>query len=368
MAPLLHLTDDAPGQRRRRRPPANRPSRPLPSVRTGVLAAVGNTPLVRLDRLPLHGIQAFAKLEGCNPGGSMKDRPALTMIEAAVANGSLTPGGTIVESSSGNLGAALAQAGAVLGFAVVIVADELTNHDTIRRIRALGATVEVVRSSHDDARPLLRRRMDRVAELCDAIPDAFWPSQYSNLANPRAHQIGTMREIDVALGGRVDVVVVPVSTTGTLRGCWDYLREHRRATTVVAVDVVGSALFGHCAGRRVLPGVGAGVPTELSERAQFDELIRVDALDSVVAARRLARREGILAGGSSGAALAALGSIAPNIDAGARCAVILPDSGGPYLRTVFDDEWVEAELGVSPPVLDRLVHGTLWTGHRQEAP
>lgn len=332
---------------------------PVPSV----LGAIGSTPLVRLDRVGLPTVRPFAKLEGLNPGGSMKDRPALRMLVAATLAGQLVPGGVVVESSSGNLGCALAQACAVLGFDLVVVVDELTNADTIRRIEALGGRVEVVRAAAGDRAPLLERRLARVRDLVSTIPGAYWPSQYSNPDNPAAHTIGTMREIDEALDGDVDVVLVPTSTTGALNGCADYLAEHGRATTIVAVDAVGSVLFGGAAGPRLIPGIGAGVASALSERARFDRLVRVGDLDAIVALRRLAKREGILAGGSSGAVLAALGEIAPSLPAGARCAMVFADTGVPYLSTIFDDEWVEHRLGVTTIELAAMVASDRWLGH-----
>lgn len=332
---------------------------PVPSV----LGAIGSTPLVRLDRIGLPDVTVFAKLEGLNPGGSMKDRPALRMLVAATLAGELAPGGVVVESSSGNLGCALAQACAVLGHQLIVVVDELTNADTIRRIEALGGRVDVVRSTPGDRTPLLERRIDRVRELVGSLPGAYWPSQYSNTNNPAAHTIGTMREIDEALGGEVDVVVLPTSTTGTLRGCAEYLSEHGRDTRIVAVDAVGSALFGGTSGRRLIPGIGAGVASALSKEARYDDLVRVTDLDSIVAVRRLARREGVLAGGSSGAVLAALGGLAPTLPPGARCAVVLADTGAPYLSTLFDDEWVEQHLGVGPVELGAMVASDRWSGH-----
>lgn len=328
-----------------------------------VLGAIGSTPLVRLDRVGLPAVTAFAKLEGLNPGGSMKDRPALRMLVAATLAGQLAPGGVVVESSSGNFGAALAQASAVLGFELVVVVDELTPADTIRRIEALGGRVEVVGAAAHDRTPLLERRLARVRELVSTIPGAYWPSQYSNPDNPAAHTIGTMREIDEALDGEVDVVLLPTSTTGTLNGCADYLADHGRATTIVAVDAVGSVLFGGAAGPRLIPGIGAGVASALSERARYDRLVRVSDLDAVVALRRLAQREGILAGGSSGAVLAALGGIAPSLRSGARCAIVFADTGVPYLSTIFDDEWVERRLGVAPISLAEMVASDRWLGH-----
>ena len=157
-----------------------------------------------------------------------------------------------------------------------------------------------------------------------------------------------MREIDEALDGELDYLFVATSTTGTLRGCGDYVREHGRATRIVAVDSAGSALFGGRRGRRVVPGFGAGVETNLSAGADFDELLRVSDLDCVVGCRRLVEREAILAGGSSGGVAFALEAAAERMQPGSRCAVIFPDGGSGYLETVYDDAWVERELGCGP--------------------
>jgi cysteine synthase A len=164
-----------------------------------------------------------------------------------------------------------------------------------------------------------------------------------------------MREIDEALDGRLDYLFVATSTTGTLRGCGDYLREHGRSTRIVAVDSAGSALFGGLRGARRLPGFGAGVETGLSATADFDELVRVSDLDCVVGCRRLAEREAILAGASSGGVAFALEALAAQMEAGSRCAAIFPDGGTGYLETVYDDAWVERELGCGPGRLAALV-------------
>jgi cysteine synthase A len=164
-----------------------------------------------------------------------------------------------------------------------------------------------------------------------------------------------MREIDEALEGRLDYLFVATSTTGTLRGCGDYLREHGRSTRVIAVDSTGSALFGGRRGTRRLPGFGAGVETDLSAGAEFDELVRVSDLDCVVGCRRLAEREAILAGASSGGIAFAVEALATQMAPGSRCAAIFADGGAGYLETVYDDTWVERELGCPPARLAALV-------------
>jgi 2,3-diaminopropionate biosynthesis protein SbnA len=328
-------------------PPDATRQHPLPV--DGVLGAIGNTPLVALRRLLDNPrIHVWAKLEAANPGGSSKDRPAARMIADALRDGSIAPGGTVIESTSGNMGVGLAQACCYHGLRLICVVDSRAHDLNVRTLRALGAEVRVVNRPDPATGDLLTARLALVEHLVATTPGAFWPNQYANASNPAAHAAGTMREIDEALDGAVDVVFVATSTTGTLHGFGDYLREHGRATQLVAVDAVGSALFGGVRAARALPGFGAGVETELSRSAAFDRLIRVSDIDCVVGCRRLVAREAILAGGSSGAVASALASLAPQLPDGSRCALVFPDGGAGYLRTVYDDEWVAATLGYTP--------------------
>jgi cysteine synthase A len=215
-------------------------------------------------------------------------------------------------------------------------------------MRALGADVRVIAHPDPATGDLLVARMSAVERLLAQIPNSFWPDQYANDSNPAAHAAGTMREIDEALGGDIDHLFVATSTTGTLRGCGAYLREQGRSTRLVAVDSTGSALFGGVRATRRMPGFGAGVETGLSAEAEFDELMRVSDLDCVVGCRRLAEREAILAGASSGAVAFALEAAAAGMAPGSRCVAIFHDGGAGYLETVYDDGWVERELGCDP--------------------
>ena len=317
-----------------------------------MLEAIGDTPLVALRRyLDRPDIGVWAKLEACNPGGSTKDRPAAGMLQDALECGLIGAGTTVIESSSGNMGVGLAQACRYHGMALICVVDARAHEINVRVMRALGADVRVVSRPDPETGDLLAARLKLVRELLASTPGSFWPDQYANASNPAAHAAGTMREIDDALDGELDYLVVATSTTGTLRGCWDYLREHGRETQVVAVDAIGSALFGGTRGTRMLPGFGAGVQTELSAAATFDRLVRVSDLDCVVGCRRLADREAILAGASSGGVVTALERLAARISPGSRCVAILPDGGTGYLRTVYDDAWVQRELGCAPAAL-----------------
>jgi len=331
------------------------PTRPCASV----LDAIGNTPLIALRRYPLRAdIEVWGKLEASNPAGSSKDRSATRLILDAVADGRIGAGTTVVESTSGNLGVGLAQACRYLGLALICVVDSRTHETNLRTMRALGAEVRVVDEEAAAGGDLLAARLELVERLATTIPDAHWPNQYENPSSPAAHAEGTMREIDEALDGRIDYLFVATSTTGTLRGCCDYLDRERRATRVVAVDAEGSALFGGSRRSRRLPGFGAGVPTELSKSAWFDDLVRVDDAACVVGARRLIDREALFVGASAGGVAAAFDSLAPTMAPGSRCALIFADGGAGYLDSIYDDEWVEAELGIDRVNLDALVGGT----------
>ena len=322
----------------------------------GILEAIGDTPLVGLRRyLNRPDIDLWAKLEASNPGGSVKDRPAARILHDALESRLVSRASTVIESSSGNLGVGLAQACRYYGMRLICVVDSRTHDTNIRMMRALGADVRVVDRPDPETGDLLTARLKLVGTLLESTPDAFWPDQYANRSNPAAHAAGTMREIDEALDGELDYLFVATSTTGTLRGCRDYLREHERDTQVVAVDAVGSALFGGARGVRRLPGFGAGVQTPLSRAASFDRLIRVSDLDCVVGCRRLADREAIVAGASSGAVAVAVAALAPQLTPGSRCAAIFADGGTGYLQTVYDDQWVESELGCSPSRLAALL-------------
>jgi cysteine synthase A len=325
----------------------------------GILAAIGDTPLVALRRLLLRpDVSVWAKLEASNPGGSAKDRPATRMIRDALDRGLIDIGTTIVESSSGNMGIGLAQACRYHGMRLIVVVDGRAHPSSVRAMRALGADVRVIAQPDAETGDLLVARMHAVHRLLEQTPNSFWPDQYANESNPAAHAAGTMREIDEALDGELDYLFVATSTTGTLRGCGDYLREHGRSTRLVAVDSTGSALFGGVRDRRLLPGFGAGVETSLSAGADFDQLVRVSDLDCVVGCRRLAEREAILAGASSGGVAFALEAAAADLPAGSRCAAIFPDGGAGYLETVYDDGWVERELGCDPARLaERIGEG-----------
>src|SRR2546426_4428471 len=210
-----------------------------------ILSTIGHTPLVRLARvLSDCPFRLFAKLEGFNPGGSAKDRPALHILREAMRTGTLKPGSVVIESSSGNLGIGLAQACRYLGLRFICVVDPKTLSQNIRILRAYGAEIDLVSKPHPLTGEFLQARIDRVQTLLRTIEDSFWTNQYANLSNAWAHYRTTMNEIATELDGRIDYLFVATSTCGTLRGCAEYARNHHLETKIFAVDAHGSVIFG----------------------------------------------------------------------------------------------------------------------------
>ena len=325
-------------------------------VRSSISETVGNTPVIALTRLfDRPDVSLFAKLEALNPAGSAKDRSAQGMLDDALATGRLAPGGTVVESSSGNLGVALARACTIAGVNFVCVVDSRANRSTVQAIEALGGTISLVTEPDPVTGDLLTARHARVRELLATIEGAISLDQYANPANPRAHRDGTMTELAAALDHDIDWLLVATSTAGTIGGCHAYIREHRMATKGAAVDAQGSVLFGGTAGPRLLPGMGAGVVTRLSGLVEPDRVVRVRDAQCVAGCRTLAAREGILAGASSGGVVWALGQLLAELEPGARVAVVLHDGGMAYLPTVYDDAWLAQHLQLDRAGLAALV-------------
>src|SRR5258706_10339819 len=275
------------------------------SLSGGILSTIGHTPLVRLTRVvqncPFH---LFAKLEGFNPGGSAKDRPALHILQEAMRSGALKAGSVVIESSSRNLGIGRAQACRYLGLRFICVVDPKTTAQNIYILKAYGAEIDLVSEPDPVTGEFLQARIDRVQTLLQTIEDSFWTNQYANLSNARAYRT-TMDEIATELDGRIDCLFVATSTCGTLRGCAEYVRDHHLDTNIFAVDAHGSVIFGGQPAERLIPGHGAARCPELYRAGLADECLRVTDLDCVVGCRRLAHSEAILAWGSSGGVLMA---------------------------------------------------------------
>ncbi|MFI6346384.1 2,3-diaminopropionate biosynthesis protein SbnA [Streptomyces sp. NPDC050560] len=312
----------------------------------GVLATIGNTPLVELaSLLPGFGGRVFGKLEFFNPGGSVKDRSAASMILSAIGSGELVPGrSVVVESSSGNLAIGLAQICQYYGLRLICVVDAKTTEQNLAILRAYQVGLSMVAEPDQETGEFLSVRKQRVREIVAETPHAYTTDQYANPLNPAAHE-HTMAEIALALDGRVDYVFSATSTTGTLNGCASYVRSRGMSTTMVAVDAVGSVLYGREPAPRLIPGHGASVAPALLDRTVPDRVVHVSDLDCVVGCRRLVQREAVLAGGSSGATVSALTRLRGEIPDGANCVLIFPDRGDRYLDTIYSDGWVTTHFG-----------------------
>jgi 2,3-diaminopropionate biosynthesis protein SbnA len=311
----------------------------------GVLSAIGKTPLVRLTNIFKNcHFKLFAKLEMLNPGGSIKDRTALSIIRNGVDRGCITPGTVVIESTSGNMGIGLAQACALLGLRFICVVDPKTTQQNIRILKAYGAEISHVTEPDPLTGEYLQARIDRVQQLLCTIPDSFWPNQYSNIYNARAHY-QTMQEVLDALGEPPDYLFCATSTCGTIRGCAEYIRDHNLPTRVIAVDAVGSVIFGGQKAKRLIPGHGAAIIPPLFQPDLAYRAVHLNDIDCVMGCRKLTRTEAILAGGSSGAVIMAVQKFSAQIPNGAICVVILPDRGERYLDTIYADDWVEEHFG-----------------------
>ena len=296
------------------------------------LSLIGSTPLVRITRLvPPGSAEVWAKLEGMNPGGSVKDRVALSMIGAAEKEGMLAPGSTIIEPTSGNSGIGLAMVGRLKGYKVVLTMSEAMSLERRQLLQAFGA--ELVLTPSDKG---MLGAMDKACELLRDKKNAGWfmPLQFENPANPEAHRRTTAPEIIGQLGGVPDAFVAGVGTGGTITGVGEVFRERKKETLIVAVEPAYSAvLSGGAPGRHRIAGIGAGFYPGILNTKIYDEVIPVKDEDAAQTARELSLKEGLLCGISSGAAMFAALQVARRLGQNKKIAVILPDRGERYLST-----------------------------------
>ena len=312
------------------------------TIHDSILDTIGHTPLVRLSRMAAGLVpEVVAKLETFNPGGSIKDRVAVALIEAAERDGRLEPGGTIVEPTSGNTGIGLAIAARLKGYRVIAVMPDKMSREKMDLLRAYGAEVVVAPT---DVAPDSPQSYYRVADRLTAeIPGAFQPNQYFNPANPQAHYESTGPELWEQTGGRITHLVAGVGTGGTITGTVRYLREHKPDLVVIGADPEGSIYSGGAENVRpyLVEGVGEDFWPETFDPSVVDRWVTVSDRDAFLTTRRLAALEAILAGGSGGLAVHAALQVASEIDdPQAMIAVILPDGGRSYLSKIYSDAWM----------------------------
>lgn len=330
-------------------------------VYDNILGAIGSAPLVRLGRIA-HNIAApiYAKLENLNPGGSIKDRVGLFIIQQAEARGELKPGGTVVEATSGNTGVGLAIAGALKGYKTIFVMPDKMSNEKIMLLRAYGAKVVITPTAVAPEDP--RSYYEVAKRFARETPNAILANQYHNPDNPKTHELFTAPEIWEQTDGKVTDVVVGMGTGGTISGIGRYLKSRNPKIRIVGVDIEGSILFEIWKNKGKIPegaypktykveGIGEDFLPSTTDLEVVDDIVRVNDRESFLWARQLVRQEGIFAGGSSGAALAGTIKYAAKLPADRLVVVIFPDSGSRYLSKFYDNKWmrengfIEMEFG-----------------------
>lgn len=305
----------------------------MPKARS-ITELVGNTPMLKLSRVVEDGCaEIWAKLEGFNPGGSVKDRPALSMILDAEKNGKLKKGMKIVEPTSGNTGIGLAMIAAVKGYPIILTMPESMSVERRRLLEAYGA--EIVLTSAERG---MRGSIEKAKEILESSSEFFMPDQFGNPANPAVHRRTTAKEILRDMGRRIDAFVAGVGTGGTITGVGEVLRRAVKGIRIYAVEPAASpVLSGGSAGPHMIAGIGAGFIPSILNTSVYHEIIQVSNDDAADMTRRLAHEEGLLVGISSGAACWAALEVARRLGRGRRVVTVFPDGGDRYLTTgVFD--------------------------------
>ncbi|MBK8793814.1 MAG: cysteine synthase family protein [Holophaga sp.] len=314
-----------------------------------ILETIGKTPLVELPSLSREsGCQVFAKLEFLNPMGSIKDRVARYMIEAAERDGRIQPGDMILENSSGNTALGLALVAIQKGYRLKVVVRDRISREKLDQLRVLGVEVHLTDSSLPPEHPESYNRI--TPRLARETPHCYFPDQHSNRENNAAHYHGTGPEIWEQMEGRIDAFVAGAGTGGTISGVGRFLKEQDPKIQVIAIDPIGSVFHDHFRGRKnlvsgpyLVEGLGDEFPIATMDFEILDDILQVKDQDTFLEARALARSEGLLVGGSSGAAIWGVRQIAAKLGPNARIVTVFPDGASRYLSTVFSDDWMRAQ-------------------------
>jgi len=325
----------------------------------GTLHRIGNTPMVELRNLDTGPCRLFGKLEFFNPAGSIKDRIALGMVEAAERDGRLKPGGTIVEATSGNTGVGLAMVAALKGYKMILIIPDKMSQEKIQHGRALGAEVIVTRTDVPPGHPLNYQTMAK--EIADKIPGGLYIHQHHNHDNPAVHEVTTGPEIWEQMGGDLDAIVGGIGTAGTMTGLGRYFAKVAPDVKMVLADPVGSLLAPYVhtgelteVGSWIVEGIGEDELPEVGDMSLIDDAIIVNDKESLTTARDLLKAEGIMGGSSTGTIISAALTWCRKQTAPKRVVAIIPDGGDKYLSKLYDDHWM-AEQGF----IDRVGYGDL---------
>lgn len=315
-----------------------------------ILDTIGNTPLVKLNRInPNPQVTLLVKVEFLNPGGSIKDRVVFHIINDAEKRGLLKPGGTIIENTSGNTGAAVAMIAAIRGYRAILTMPDKVSKEKQDALKAYGAEIVIAPTSAAPDSP--EHYVNIAKRLAEETPNSFRINQYDNPLNPQAHYLTTGPEIWEQSGGRVDYFIASGSTGGTISGVGHYLKEKNPNVKVIMPDPIGSIYYEYFKTGKVpvggnccysLEGIGEDHVTKAIDFSVIDEVIQVTDKDAFAAGRLLARKEGILAGGSSGANVWAAMELAKKLKNPATIVTVLPDGGVKYLSKMYNDEWMKS--------------------------
>ncbi|HFK1529144.1 2,3-diaminopropionate biosynthesis protein SbnA [Bacillus thuringiensis] len=310
-------------------------------IYNNVLDLIGTTPTVKINNLlSTNSADLYAKIEGFNPGGSSKDRVAKNIIEHAEKSGELKKGGTIIESSSGNLAIGLAMIAKLKGYKMICVIDPKISRVNLSLIHSFGAKIHLV-DTPDEFGNYLKSRISTAQKLTDSIKGAYWTNQYNNPENPKAYMNSLVYEIYNDFKNELDWVVCPVGTAGLITGVARGLKKLNPSVKIMAVDAKGSIIFGGEPGTRRLLGIGNAIIPGNLDTSLYDKIDYVNDADAFFITRQLALKEGLLVGGSSGATVCAALRLIENLSSDKKVLAILPDRGDRYYNTIFLDEWLK---------------------------